>query len=437
LYPRILGGDRDTDGSFRRFQRVLESSLSLAERDTLIDLTDFEFSEAMLSALSRALPSPHETSEFYLTQAEAMMALQRSLARSGAELHVAELLVAVQHFPTCHSVIGLDAGARGAQSILSELLRAALKSDKITLGALATLESRISYFRPTLLEPSNLALPATARCDLVVRELHEAAESKAALPRDVSGAGLAGGATGGGSATGYPAMYAAALRTHLASKSFRDEAASVETLRAAGAHPHDVIVHVISNRDPVLLGALFGHKKALPGVPLVSVLYSEYRSHGPACLAALLAELALPEETEAAPRATPPPATALWDALCRGSIEIDWENTLDSILAACSGYHQGHVAVPATALYTNVERLRRLERVLVPFFERLGWVMGATDSLDTVFATLFTYHDNAHALRPEVAAATLRTVVLELLAEASAACARTVATSQPSADPIC
>ena len=35
----------------------------------------------------------------------------------------------------------------------------------------------------------------------IVRELHEAAESKAALPRDVSSSGLASGAAGGGSAT--------------------------------------------------------------------------------------------------------------------------------------------------------------------------------------------------------------------------------------------
>ena len=77
--------------------------------------------------------------------------------------------------------------------------------------------------------------------------------------------------------------------------------------------------------------------------------------------------------------------------------KLNLEEAIYSILAQCGG-HDGYVRAPDTLQFTSIERLRRTERTIVPFYAAWGYEMGGEHSLDTLYATAYTYYDDATAV---------------------------------------
>ena len=125
---------------------------------------------------------------------------------------------------------------------------------------------------------------------------------------------------------------------------------------------------------------------------------TELRPHVPQWVADKLAELSLPLETDAAPRIIPSPMPDLWHAMCKSRFsKLNIEDLIYAILAQCGG-HDGYVRVPDALQFTSIERLRRTERTIVPFFAAWGYEAGSLLSLDTLYATAYTYYDDATAV---------------------------------------
>ena len=139
---------------------------------------------------------------------------------------------------------------------------------------------------------------------------------------------------------------------------------------------------------------------------------TELRPHGAQWVADVLAELSLPPETDAAPRIIPDPQPELWEAMCKASFhKINYEDAIYSVLAQCGG-HDGYVRVPEAQQFSSIDRLRRTERTIVPFFQRWGFEVGGDLSLDTLYATAYTYFDDATAVPPLTRLRLIRSVLM-------------------------
>ena len=66
--------------------------------------------------------------------------------------------------------------------------------------------------------------------------------------------------------------------------------------------------------------------------------------------------------------------------------------------------------VPDALQFTSIERLRRTERTIVPFFAAWGYEAGSLLSLDTLYATAYTYYDDATAVPVNTRMVFLRSV---------------------------
>ena len=154
-----------------------------------------------------------------------------------------------------------------------------------------------------------------------------------------------------------------AIRVHVISV---DDAFIVDDVEIDG-------IEAVGVGAAVLHHALRGYVSAVRDLPIVFRIVTELRPHGPQWAADKLAELSLPPETDAAPRIIPSPLPELWNAMCKSQFsKLNLEDLIDAILAQCCG-HDGYVRVPDTLQFTSVERLRRTERTIVPFFAAWGY----------------------------------------------------------------
>ena len=107
----------------------------------------------------------------------------------------------------------------------------------------------------------------------------------------------------------------------------------------------------------------------------------------------------------------------LWEAMCKSNFgKFNFEDSIYAILAQCGG-HDGYVRVPDSLQFNSIERLRRTERTLVPFFARWGYEPGQELSLDTVYATALAYYDDATAVPVNARMALIRSVFMAVLNE--------------------
>ena len=126
-----------------------------------------------------------------------------------------------------------------------------------------------------------------------------------------------------------------------------------------------------------------GYVNAVRDLPIIARIASELRNHGPQWIADTLAGLSLPPETELAPRIIPNAMPEVWEAMCKSNFgKFNFEDSIYAILAQCGG-HDGYVRVPDSLQFNSIERLRRTERTLVPFFARWGYTSPARSSAST------------------------------------------------------
>ena len=156
---------------------------------------------------------------------------------------------------------------------------------------------------------------------------------------------------------------------------------------------------------------------AVRDLPIVARIASELRNHGAQWIADTLADLSLPPETELAPRIIPNAMPELWEAMCKSNFgKFNFEDAVYAILSQCGG-HDGYVRVPDAMQFNSIERLRRTERTVVPFFTKWGYEPGLELSLDTVYATALAYYDDATAVPASARMALIRSVFIAVLTE--------------------
>ena len=186
-------------------------------------------------------------------------------------------------------------------------------------------------------------------------------------------------------------------------------AVSIERILAYRGVGHAVLHH-----------ALRGYVSAVRDLPVVAKVHTELRPHGPQWLADAIAESALPPENELAPRVIPDPLPELWENFCRAKFsKQNLEDAVYSVLAQCGG-HDGYVRIPDSAQYTSLERLRRVERTIVPLFGKFGFEQGGPLSLDTVLATAYAYYDDATAVPVASRMKLIRSVLASIMRESGA-----------------
>ena len=308
--------------------------------------------------------------------------------------------------------------------MLHELVRVALKSTSVplTLGNITAASEVYKYLTGRLTSLHASHTPPSERVAFLYRELGERRQHEAMLGRGAgsssvgavdAGAGAGGGAGGASGGGGYAPMYVAALCDIIAHPDFVAICAELTTNLDAHVAPGISIERILAYRGvgaAVLHHALRGYVSAVRDVPLVFRIVTELRPHGPQWVADKLAELSLPPETDAAPRIIPSPMPDLWNAMCKSLFsKLNIEDLIYAILAQCGG-HDGYVRVPDALQFTSIERLRRTERTIVPFFAAWGYEAGSLLSLDTLYATAYTYYDDATAVPVNTRMVFLRSV---------------------------
>ena len=143
--------------------------------------------------------------------------------------------------------------------------------------------------------------------------------------------------------------------------------------------------------------------------------------HGPQVLADILAKHSMPPEIPGAPRPSPTPLPALWEAMCKGNLENDWENIIAMVRAACGamGSNGEFLRVSEGQQYRHGERLRRTANALTGFFDELGWPAGTERSIGAIFATVLSYMEDAQSTDPNAVERMMRSTVLNALRERS------------------
>ena len=171
-------------------------------------------------------------------------------------------------------------------------------------------------------------------------------------------------------------MYVGALCDILANIEFIAVCSELQVNLDAHVAPAVSIEHILSYRGPghaVLHHALRGLVAAVRDLPVAARIYNELRPHGPQWVADTVAELALPPETDLAPRIIPDPLPELWENMCKSAFaKINFEDAVYAVLAQCGG-HDGYTRVPDAQQFTSVMRLRRTERTIVPFLGKWGY----------------------------------------------------------------
>ena len=431
LAPRWLPVQRSAGGGASQLARLLLRALPEPEREIIEACGEQEMAEQFATLFTTLLPSAAEMVEFTQSRPAAALALSRAFGRatlasgsSALQVSVHEVVTVIAHFDFARLGIGTEVGAPAALGMLHELVRVALKSTSapLTLGNITAAAEVYKYLTGRLTSLHASHTPPSERVAFLYRELGERRQHEAMVGRGAgassvgavdSGAGTGGGTGGAAGGGGYAPMYVSALCDIIAHPEFVAICAELTTNLDAHAAPGVSIERILAYRGvgaAVLHHALRGYVSAVRDVPLVFRIVTELRPHGPQWVADKLAELSLPPETDAAPRIIPSPLPELWNAMCKSLFsKLNIEDLIYAILAQCGG-HDGYVRVPDSLQFTSIERLRRTERTIVPFFGAWGYEMGGVLSLDTLYATAYTYYDDATAVPVNTRMVFLRSV---------------------------
>lgn len=416
--PRWLPSQRSAGGGIARWAMLMLRTMPSEEQVIITACTEMEQGEQFMSLTSTLLPTAPRLATYAPSSAAAALALSRTLARATSKegplsISVHEILVVIPHFAFARLAIGTEMGAPTALGELLELVRAALKSNTavLTLGSISAAAEVFQYLLARLTALHELHSPHAERIAFLHRELtdrraHEFTSrgSSGGGGADAGAGGAGGGAGGGGGAAGghgYAPMYVGALCDILASPEFVAICEELALNFDAHVAPGVSIERILAYRGvgaAILHHVLRGYVGAVRDLPIASRIATELRPHGPQWVADALAELSLPPETDAAPRIIPTPMPELWSMLCKSQFgKINLEDAIYNILAQCGG-HDGYVKVPDTLQFSSIERLRRTERTIVPFFAKFGYISGDLQSLDTLYATVYAYYDDATAV---------------------------------------
>ena len=431
LLPRWLPEQRSANGGIAQFARLLLRALPDAEREIIEACGEMEMAEQYATLATTLLPSAPEMVDFAQSRPAAALALSRTFGRAtlvsgGTSLQVSvhEIITVIAHYDFARLAIGTEVGASASLGMLHELVRVALKSTSVplTLGNITAAAEVYKYLTGRLAGLYDSHTPPSERVAFLNRELGERRQHEAMVSRgsgsssvgavEAGGGGGAGsgGASGGG---GYAPMYVAALCDIIAHPDFVAICAELTTNLDAHVAPGVSIERILAYRGvgaAVLHHALRGYVSAVRDLPIIFRIVTELRPHGPQWVADKLAELSLPPETDAAPRIIPSPMLELWNAMCKSLFsKLNLEDLIYSILAQCGG-HDGYVRVPDSLQFTSIERLRRTERTIVPFFAAWGYEPGSVLSMDTLYATAYTYYDDATAVPVNTRMVFLRSV---------------------------
>ena len=433
-------------GAFYRLARLLLVLETAEEREVISSLDLVDQAKAHAAALCALLPVPNEVRVYPRSSGEAQLGLVRYLKRAGSTglaggITPAEVLNAVTFFPVVELVIGGDMSAAAAMSVISDLARAVgLRYSAATfdVGLLGAIEAALEHLGAVVQRAVDSGMPASGIVALIAKEDASTAAMTSAAPR--GGGGGAGGEHGSGTG-GYPASSMADLRKHITTESFLAAVAALEGMRARGAEPLVVVRYVFASRQAIFLQALLGHKHNVPAVPITDWLIRVIRVAVPQALSDLLSECATPAPPPGVLRVRAPPAVELFASLCKGDLNIDWENEMYWILAFCGvNASRGlYEVVPEQQVYTDVGRFTRLSRVLVPFLDALGWDSmqpprqnGQACSLATVMATVLDYVEAAASVDARTLGLVMRRTLQGVLAERSVDLKHFLLFAQPS-----
>jgi len=445
---RFFATQRGVGGVFDVVEGIISKSFTTDELSLLSGCSAAGKNEQYCETITLLLPSPLQLATYAPTEIAARMNLLRTLQRSispsgGASVGVYDMLTVIPHYKLLLLAIGTDLAAPVAMGLVLELVRVALKQSKaeLTLLTIASACEVFDYLIPRLEVLHADHAPPGDRAAFLLREV-SARRAHEALARASSGnsdgglahGGLAGG--GGNGGMGYASMHVPRLLDLLSDPKFIAICAEIITNLDALVAPGISIELILAYRGPgaaILHHALRGYVNAVRDLPLVARIATELRLHGPQWMADTLADLLLPPDTDAMPRAIPAPQPELWDAMAKGTYaDSNFEDACYSVVAELGG-HDGYVRIPATQQFTSMDRLRRTERALVPLFARWGIDAGGERGLATVYATLYAYFDDAAAVPPAARNAFIRSVLVTVFRESAARIAAVLALRDPAA----
>ncbi len=425
-WPRFgHAGIRGGNSGFAAFFAAVRRAMPDDETTVLAGLSPEELATEVSRWTCTLLPEPDEFAAYYATRPEVRLAVSRifALARSSSGAAVVTLHNAAPmlvHFPALALAVGVDfdaAGTAGSLGLLSELVRAATGSTSasMTLGLVSATAHAMEYLMPKLRDAVVAGRGAVDRTALVVRELRTRAELKTAARSSGASGGASGGDAGasppddaarrvaGGASLGYSQLYSDAYIEVIADAEFCRFAALVTAQIGDGTPPRDTILAIMAYRGVghmVFLHALQGRKSAARDCPVIALVYTRLRPHGPATMSHVIAEQALAAESADLPRPTPPPNHDLWGGWCAGSLtSCDLHRALALVEGTCNGQSPIHF-LAAGEQFKTIEAVRRFESVFVPCFEAWGHSLGGPRSIDTVLSTMIDYYEKATARSP-------------------------------------
>ena len=431
LAPRMFPAQRAVGGGFGKVDALLVRSLTADEAAIILALDDAGQAEQYSQLIVTLLPSAPELLAYHASSASASLALARTLARATSTagaltVGVHDVLTVIPHFEPFLYGIGTELGAPAASGMLLELVRVALKSPTaaLSLGNVAAAAEHYKYLTGRARDLHSSHKPVSERVTFLSSELRDRNAQEGMNRGGMSSAdgvstftGAGGGANAGGSSggMGYASMYVSSLLDLIADPAFILVCSELSSNLDAHASPSVSIERILEYRGTgaaVLHHALRGFVSAVRNLPIVARIATELRQHGPQWVADILAELSMPPETEAAPRIIPSPLPELWESMCKASYsKINLEDCIYSVIAQC-GHDSSYVRVPHALQHTSIQRMRRTERTVVPFFAKWGYVPGNALSLDVLYATAYMYYDDATAV-PEATRMTFIRSVFE------------------------
>ena len=426
MHPRILAANAIADNGGVKFL------LTLCNHTAVIGLDAESLFAFGLERVKASLPDPLLSD--FLSGPAARIELRACVQNNATppELDVNTIHRFMPHL----TVIGAQITTyeiRGEAMLrcLTQLQRVVLKqSNPIpSLGAGLEVERALSYLGARLVGEEYYALTPQERVNYALSLHHTATEQYDAGYRNSN-------LSAGEPVTGYGKAYRSELRLKLNGATFLAHIEQLEEMSTNGTHPFVMIEYIFMSREVIFWHALLGKRTALPGVPLVAWISSNLCVHGPNYLGHLAQTNVLPPPADGAPEITPPVLNAQWDALKKGDlIGLRLEQLYYDVMAHGSGALVKAPKIPDETHFTNLERLRAVLRLGVPFFTGIGFPSDSPfeeRSLGALLGAAIRYHEDGVKLKSHVRMQRTRKAILGCLMEQSALLKDALGSDDPS-----
>ena len=394
LFPRFAVVDRAPGSGFDFFFECWKTAfLQGLPAPMAAAFSPFEISKQVCKRFIAHLPD--ELISTALEPMEARMVHLTAFA-GPTSLDSSNAVEFLQHTDVLLSAITTDTPGTEILKMLGEIIMADLGNVPVNLANASLVESHILDMHDRMLRPDAVAMVPSDRVRLLVTEHGTAVERRQAAPTRESDIVQ--------QTSGYARIYDQAMRAKLMSASFLAAAASIETMFARGVHPYLIITAVMRSCEIIFWHALFGRKKALQGVPVVSQIAVQLPPHGPCWLGDLAMRFVLPPLPPGAPALAPPALVDEWDGMCKGNLTLDLETLIVRIKAFAAGPTATFESVPFESRYRSPLRLTEVSKVGVAMYDEFGFPSpaGVTNTPLDMFDISAAYYAESTSLRDEV-----------------------------------